>query len=372
MALRYSINNNLVATGTTQATALALSSQVGVHVITTTPASSGVLLPYAQSGQVFTVTNNGSNTLNVYPPVGGNLSSGLNTAVQLVTGSSVSFITPDGINSSIYAYGAGDEPLDQDVNTTASPSWVGITLTGTNSSSLGAIAATALTLSGSLAMGTNSATMGALSCGAISSGSITTNGASLVCGSQTSSGLTTGSVSASGSVIAGSFGGTTAVISGSASVGSTFSAGAVTATSLTFGGDVMNTYIVAGNWTPILSFGGASVGITYSTQLGTYSQVGHIIWWNVSMVLTSKGSSTGILGITLPGTNPGITFGGTVADYSNINLDVGYTQLGVSADSATTFSLSESSAVSGNAITRLVDTNITNTMRLSCSGWFHL
>ena len=48
-----------------------------------------------------------------------------------------------------------------------------------------------------------------------------------------------------------------------------------------------------GSWTPTIEFGGASVGITYSVQLGRYTKIGNTvtIWFDVR--LSAKGSSTG-------------------------------------------------------------------------------
>lgn len=48
-----------------------------------------------------------------------------------------------------------------------------------------------------------------------------------------------------------------------------------------------------GTWTPNLQFGGAQVGITYGTQLGSYTKVGNLVTLIYSITLTSKGSSTG-------------------------------------------------------------------------------
>jgi hypothetical protein len=51
--------------------------------------------------------------------------------------------------------------------------------------------------------------------------------------------------------------------------------------------------LTTGTWTPVLSFGGASVGITYSLQTGTYVRVGKFYYCFGAIILTSKGSSTG-------------------------------------------------------------------------------
>ena len=50
-----------------------------------------------------------------------------------------------------------------------------------------------------------------------------------------------------------------------------------------------------GTWTPTIAFGGASVGVTYSTQSGTYQKIGRTVHFRCYVVLTSKGSSTGVM-----------------------------------------------------------------------------
>lgn len=48
-----------------------------------------------------------------------------------------------------------------------------------------------------------------------------------------------------------------------------------------------------GTWTPVLRFGGLSVGITYGTQVGQYLKIGRLVHYWIDVVLTAKGSSTG-------------------------------------------------------------------------------
>lgn len=66
-----------------------------------------------------------------------------------------------------------------------------------------------------------------------------------------------------------------------------------------------------GTWTPVLAFGGASTGITYgSPTLGRYTKIGRSVSISGTLVLTSKGTATGVATITgLPFTaaNDGIT-----------------------------------------------------------------
>jgi len=59
-----------------------------------------------------------------------------------------------------------------------------------------------------------------------------------------------------------------------------------------------------GTWTPGISFGGGTTGITYSTQSGFYTKIGNTVTIWVYILLSSKGSSTGDARITnLPFTN---------------------------------------------------------------------
>ena len=48
-----------------------------------------------------------------------------------------------------------------------------------------------------------------------------------------------------------------------------------------------------GSWTPALLFGGAAVGMTYTTQVGSYVKVGRLVTATCRMDLSAKGSSTG-------------------------------------------------------------------------------
>jgi hypothetical protein len=48
-----------------------------------------------------------------------------------------------------------------------------------------------------------------------------------------------------------------------------------------------------GLWTPSLLFGGASVGMTFTTQLGVYTKTGNRVFFTAYIVLSAKGSSAG-------------------------------------------------------------------------------
>jgi hypothetical protein len=57
-----------------------------------------------------------------------------------------------------------------------------------------------------------------------------------------------------------------------------------------------------GTWTPVVAFGGASVGITYdaTNTTGRYVKIGSTVFVWGRIILTSQGSSTGNATISLP------------------------------------------------------------------------
>ena len=94
----------------------------------------------------------------------------------------------------------------------------------------------------------------------------------------------------------------------------------VTANGLTFNGDTAAANALddyeEGTWTMGVSFGGLSVGVTYSQNTGTYTKIGRQVTVNGLLQLTSKGSSTGSAKITgLP-----FTIANTHGNYSPPSL----------------------------------------------------
>ena len=57
-------------------------------------------------------------------------------------------------------------------------------------------------------------------------------------------------------------------------------------------------HVSATSWTPALKFGGASTGMTYTTQIGRYARVGNLVIFEATLVLSAVGSSTGSATIT--------------------------------------------------------------------------
>jgi hypothetical protein len=64
------------------------------------------------------------------------------------------------------------------------------------------------------------------------------------------------------------------------------------------GGTAFNVYL-EGSCTLAVAFGGASVGVTYTTQVCKYTQIGDLVTVDAAIILSSNGSSTG--GLTLTG-----------------------------------------------------------------------
>jgi hypothetical protein len=113
-----------------------------------------------------------------------------------------------------------------------------------------------------------------------------------------------------------------------------------------------------GTWTPVLSFGGGSTGITYSAQSGTYTKIGNGVLARVGVTLSNKGSSTGVPSIAgLPfasGSSGSVFFQTTSGTFSSLVAGLaGFTSAG-----GTTISIRMPNTT-GN--TSPSDTNFSNT-----------
>ena len=96
---------------------------------------------------------------------------------------------------------------------------------------------------------------------------------------------------------------------------------------LTFdsGTNTLDTFLEKSNFTPTLSFGGGSTGIAYSVREGRFNRIGDQVFFNIFIILTSKGSSTGNANVNLP-VNVGES-GPSSCRWGNIKLGTGYTFL---------------------------------------------
>lgn len=116
-------------------------------------------------------------------------------------------------------------------------------------------------------------------------------------------------------------------------------------------------YYDEGVYTPVIAFGGASVGVTYGQQAGKFTRIGNRVFVSIYIVLTSKGSSTGDVEITLPfvvndATYPPISI---MARY--ITLTANYTQFTGYAEHTVAWMALEQIKPTDGSLTTIKDTN---------------
>jgi len=72
-----------------------------------------------------------------------------------------------------------------------------------------------------------------------------------------------------------------------------------------------------GTFTPGISFGNGTTGITYSAQTGYYTKIGNVVLFWIRVVLSNKGSSSGYARVTgLPFTASDPLYGGMSIGFS--------------------------------------------------------
>lgn len=123
------------------------------------------------------------------------------------------------------------------------------------------------------------------------------------------------------------------------------------------------TLTTEGTWTPVLTIGGSSAGITYTVQQGNYVRVGNMVtvWGHIT--LSSKGGLAGALlitGLPVPAQDPE----GDCAPFVNQATFTGY----VIGRAGANFSYVSFWIINGGAVTQLAGANISNTFDLA----FHL
>jgi hypothetical protein len=125
-----------------------------------------------------------------------------------------------------------------------------------------------------------------------------------------------------------------------------------------------------GTFTPGISFGGASVGMTYAAQNGIYTKIGNRVSFSEDVVLSNKGSSTGSARTTgLPFTASGTVY--LAPHYEQINLDVAggfYSPSCAVANGTTTVELYEQGDTVSSPF--LTDADFANNSWVSVSGHY--
>ena len=135
----------------------------------------------------------------------------------------------------------------------------------------------------------------------------------------------------------------------------------VAADSLTLSdGTALTTYVEA-DFTPVVNFGGATTGITYTNQIGRYTRVGRLVTCLFNVLLSSKGSATGAATITgLPVTvGSASNWSASVVCGYYANFAAGITSVNGSVTGNTATLVLTANGAGGTAA--LDDTSFTNT-----------
>jgi len=128
-----------------------------------------------------------------------------------------------------------------------------------------------------------------------------------------------------------------------------------------------------GTWTPTISFGGASTGITYNAATGGYyTKIGRIVYIHGYLALSTKGSSTGFA--RLGGLPFNIAQSGEVTDVAfavGYNGNITYSgTLGLWAGSQGSNTFRFVANASGGGITNLTDTAFINSSDMMIAFWY--
>lgn len=137
-----------------------------------------------------------------------------------------------------------------------------------------------------------------------------------------------------------------------------------------------NSWMSSGTFTPTITFGGGSTGITYTSREGYWELVGPFVHFNICIILSSKGSSTGNAAVgTLP-------FACAAASANHAAaLPVRLTAMtagvfdqmvmGLIPGTATTIRLDKVAAGAGT-VTQMTDADFTNTSSIMISGSYYV
>ena len=121
-----------------------------------------------------------------------------------------------------------------------------------------------------------------------------------------------------------------------------------------------------GTWTPTITFGGASVGMTYDAQVGAYTKIGDLVTVSAWVDLSAKGSSTGAAqGAGLPFTSGNIPNRFVAASLRASGITFADFLQGYQRHNTTVIYLEETTNAGVNTV--LDDTNFADTSQLMVS-----
>jgi hypothetical protein len=122
------------------------------------------------------------------------------------------------------------------------------------------------------------------------------------------------------------------------------------------------------SFTPTLRFGGATTGITYSTQNGVLVKIGRNVFFTGVVALTSKGSATGAATVAgLPGSNTEFRF----ANFFAFGLAAGSYNIGAYVSSGASPVVEMFNQITGTAVA-ITDAEISDTSTLYFGGWYQV
>lgn len=120
---------------------------------------------------------------------------------------------------------------------------------------------------------------------------------------------------------------------------------------------------VSSTYSPTLAFGGASVGITYTTRVGNYIQIGNLVFIQVVIVLSSKGTSVGSATVSLP-----VNANATASQLNIQQRNITYPFAGDAIASTNVTTILPQVNVPGSGVSTFTNTGFTNTSELYISG----
>jgi hypothetical protein len=120
-----------------------------------------------------------------------------------------------------------------------------------------------------------------------------------------------------------------------------------------------------GTWTPLVAFGGNSVGLTTVVSSGKYTKIGNIVYYAAEIYFTNKGSSTGAATVT--GLPFAISSMAMAAPSTIFNLSI----TAVNFYSASGTSLALFVPGTGGGVTA-TDANFTNSSGLVITGMYFI
>lgn len=133
-------------------------------------------------------------------------------------------------------------------------------------------------------------------------------------------------------------------------------------------GNVLDWY-EEGTFTPTVTFGGLSTGITYGAQIGEFTRVGNRVHFNLRMLLTSKGSATGAMlinGLPYANVNP------TALAHRLNNITAGLGELSAFIGSGSTSVQLGKMGAAAVSFTQFTDADVRNDLDVQIAGTYRV